>query len=237
MNLKKRALTFLLDLIFISSIILILIIARKQLQLYMDNLQNLSPQVSDLANILSSQNLTTYNQTYAEQIISQTNNLVFNTQIFLLLIPITMIIFYLITQSINWKIINKTKISLFLLSSIPFLAISLLFLNSLLDLLQTFLYEESTNLILTLSLFVLFIIITYFTLIFYIKGKIKFIKQAILPCFLILLNWFFILLNLILVYIFILTEQSILILLFPLIILLIIFNYQRTSFIKKVKSA
>lgn len=242
MNYKKRALTFLLDLILIFSVILISVFSRKKLELYITSLQDFAPQLDSLGTILSQQNLTTYNVTSTEQIISQTNHMIISANIWLYLIPISMILIYLITQSINWKLLNKTKIKTFILASIPFLIITLLFLNSLLTSISTILYNFSINIVWPIILLILFLIIAYLTLIFYTKERItlKFIrhsiKRLILPYILMLITSFFILINSLLIYIFLIINQSILVLIPTLILLLILFNIQRTSFIKRVKS-
>lgn len=242
MNYKKRVTTFLLDIFLIFSVILISVFSRKKLEIYMASLQDFAPQLSSLGTILSQQNLTTYNITSTEQIISQTNNLIFNANLLVYLIPISIIILYLLTQSINWKLINKTKIKNFVIASIPLLIITLLFLNSLVSIISTVLYEFSAEVIIPIILFILFLKISYLTLIFYTKQKLtlkfirKSIKKLILPYFSILITSFFILINSALIYVFLILNQPTLILIPLLIILLIIFNFQRTSFIKKVNS-
>jgi len=244
MELKKRITTFLLDLILIFSVILTAVFARKKLEYYIISLRNFSPKILNLGAKLSFQNLTTYNQTYAEQVISQTNSLIFHANFYLFLIPLAIILFYLITQSINWKLINNTKINKFVIISVPFLIVALLFLNSLLDSALLMLYDTPIKILFTVLLFLIFLLVSYISLVYYSKKKIKnpktflkkSVKKLIFPFSLILINWFLILINSLLIYIFFIMEQSIIPLIPPLIIFLIIGNFQRTSFVKKIKT-
>ena len=127
---KNIIYTFLLDISTIVLTILFTTLIIKKFQSYFIILQDSQQRVSEISQILMQQTLNSYNVTQVDTILNQINYLTYKIYFFqYLLLPLALILPYLILQGINFKIINKTKLKNFIITSVPSLIIFILLLS------------------------------------------------------------------------------------------------------------
>ena len=127
---KNIIYTFLLDISTIVLTILSTTLIIKKFQSYFMILHQSQEKVSEISQILMQQTLNSYNVTQVDTILNQINYLTYKIYFFqYLLLPLALILPYIILQGINFKIINKTKLKNFIITSVPSLIIFILFLT------------------------------------------------------------------------------------------------------------
>ena len=237
---KNIIYTFLLDISTIVLTILSTTLIIKKFQSYFMILHQSQEKVSEISQILMQQTLNSYNVTQVDTILNQINYLTYKIYFFqYLLLPLALILPYIILQGINFKIINKTKLKNFIITSVPSLIIFILFLTFSIKILSP-IYIPSL-LVISISL----LIIGYFTIIAHtlnainikqiINYSMKNIKRLLLPYLLFSLTCFIILILSILSFLLIISSSFTIYIIPFFLIFLILFNYQRAHLINKIK--
>lgn len=243
MKLNKH-LSTILSILTVILIPFFLYLTRNLLKSSLEKLQEYTPQLMQLQSDLSTKNLT-----LAETITlqNQVHTIEFATQkalaINYILLPLGIFIIWLITEGISWKLKNKTKLKLFTFYSIPLFIILYLFILQLLNFLSSLLYYTESNIYLLIASGILLLIITYITFISTtlnktLKQNLLFaktnLKYLIIPFIFFTLSSTLVLATIIIIYIFLSADYSILIPFIFLILLTLLLIWQKNRLIKKI---
>lgn len=243
---KNIIYTSILDILTIALTILFTTLIIKKFQSYFIMLQQSQETVSEISQILMQQTLNSYNVTQVDTILNQINYLTYKVYLFqYLLLPLALILPYVILQGINFKIINKTKLKDFIITSIPSLIIFFLFIFSLLKTINLFYTSKLLMITLLFAILIPFLIIGYLTIIAHtlntinikqiITYSIKNIKRLFLSYLLFSLTFFILIILSIFTFLLIISSSFTIYIIPFFLILLILFNYQRNHLINKIK--
>jgi len=242
----KKYLSIILSILTVILIPFFLYLTRRLLKSFLDKLSEYSPQLMQLQLDLATKNLT-ISETLTIQ--EQVHTIEFATQkalaINYLLLPIGIFLIWILTEGISWKINNKTKLKLFTLCSIPLFIVLYLFILQLLNFLSSLIYYTEYNIYLLVASGILLLILTYISFISVtLKEKLKHnllfaktnLKYLLLPFIFFTLSSTLILITIIIIYIFLSADYSILTPFIVLIALTILLIWQKNRLIKKILS-
>jgi len=240
-NITKYLSVFSLDIIFTVLSILVLYYTRIQTKLYMDQITALSPVLNDFTQQAANNNITSVPLQEVIKLESLLNKaLILNDWI----LPLVILILFIITQAIIWRIINKTPIwksTIFIIiPSIVFLITITSFTNILFGIMS----GESYSLILFIILLILTIGLSYISLILLVNHKkpkdvLKIIKKrykkSILPFILMIITSLVYITAFTLTLIVAVGEYLGIIIILAMIISIILFELTRYYFLRRLK--
>jgi hypothetical protein len=239
---SKYSLAFLLDIIFTITALLSIYYTRIQTKLYMDEITSLSPILNQFTQQASTNNITDIPLQEVIRLESLLDNALLINNVIL---PIIILILFITTQALVWKLINNTPIKKFILFSIIPAAIALLTINNFTDLIFNIMSGEDHSIILFIILIILSILLSYTSLILttnyekpkeILKTLKKKYKKSILPFILLIITTLFYLITFTIVLISAIAEYLSIITITILMLSIILFELTRYYFIKKVKS-
>jgi len=240
-------LIFFLDFLLFSSITAALLIIRNIFKSYFEQIQNYGPEIYQLAEVLGTDAAAQVPPEAIAPTLDAVNTLMQKSLwLHYLLLPLVLIIFFLLFQSLSWKYLTKTPIKRTVLALVlPLLLFGFLVINLLSYLSYIFFQDGTSSPLLLIINALLLIIVLYPSLIIIINPRLslesslslslKKLRYSLLYylLFLLSLSLFFLLLTL--SYIYLLIGLSVFPLLFFLFILLFIFNKQREHLIGKLR--
>ncbi|HLC86420.1 MAG TPA: hypothetical protein VJG30_03985 [Candidatus Nanoarchaeia archaeon] len=242
---KKLLFTFLIELLFAVILISLLFYARDKTRNYLIEVQEFTPELSQLQENLGKESLTSYNkeevQNRLDTVEKTLDKAILLNQV---IIPIVLLVLSLIFYSLLWKISSGISIKNFFVYSILPL---LLFFFSIVQFLNylAFVYLDlgSNNIILLVVSVVLLLISYYFLLVLLSRNSkfkqsivfaVKNFRRFIFFYILVLLTNALFLFLILVIFVLSFAEYSIVVPSVLLVILLILINFQRLYFVKKV---
>ena len=243
---KQNYKPFLLDILLVSLITSLLVIVREIMKDYMEKIQTYIPQINELSNTLSTQNLTSYSPENVESTLNLVNTYIQRIEILqYIILPLTIILLWIFLQGLVWKLINKTSLKRFAIASIPFLTSLFFLVINIINIQAMILYGDEASILSFIISLILFLIITYETFIYCTINKpfkatlqfsIKNLKELALKYSLLLLTSFLLLVTITLIYIFTYVKTNIIIPSIIAITLILILNMQRLNLMQKIHS-
>lgn len=242
---KKFFLAFIIELVFVIILISLLFYARDKTRNYLLEIQEFTPELSQLQENLGKESLTSYDkeavQDRLDSVEKTLDKAILLNQV---IIPVILIIISLIFYSFVWKLSSRVSIRNFLIYSIiPLLLFFFSIAQFLNYLAYVYLQLGSNNIILLVVSVVFLLIAYYFSLVLLSKNEkfkqsinfaVKNFKKLISPYILMLLTNFIFLFLILLIFVLSFAGYSIVIPSVLLLVLLIGINFQRRYFINKI---
>ena len=243
---KKKIKIFLLDLLFTILLISLLVGIRIESKKYFEQVQSFSPEVTKVQELVNTKEASEKDLEQADQTLNTIDNIL-SKSLWLnsIFFPLGIFLLWILLEGLVWNSLTGIKFKMFvlysLLPTLLFFSFTLYFLQYL----SLALYNDTTaSLFLLLGLAAFLGAVIYFTLISFVRSESlknnfniakKNLKRLILPLLFLLFSLIVYLFLIILIFIFSYVQVSFIlpgILLFFVIVLL---NYQREYYIKKVK--
>src|SRR3989338_1075935 len=215
---------------------------RNLLKFTIESLSNYSPRLLDLQNSLTTN--ITLQETLNIQ--NELSSIHFATQkalaINYFLLPIGIILIWILTEGFSWKIKNKVKLSTFTLYSLPLFILLYLFILQLLELISAVFFYTEFNIIYLLISGLFLLVYSYIAFIS-LSVKKNFMQNLraakdnirLFPeFFLFIITTVLVLISMIIIYIFLSADYSIIIPFIVLIILTLLLIWQKNRLIKKI---
>ncbi|MBS3159229.1 hypothetical protein J4436_00405 [Candidatus Woesearchaeota archaeon] len=215
---------------------------RNLLKFTIESLSNYSPRLLDLQNSLTTN--ITLQETLNIQ--NELSSIHFATQkalaINYFLLPIGIFLIWILTEGFSWKIKNKVKLSTFTLYSLPLFILLYLFILQLLELISAVFFYTEFNIIYLLISGLFLLVYSYIAFIS-LSVKKNFMQNLraakdnirLFPeFFLFIITTVLVLISMIIIYIFLSADYSIIIPFIVLIILTLLLIWQKNRLIKKI---